>query len=280
MRVIARPRPVDLVRSLDERARRDDGEPLARWATARTPGLEATAVTRLIEACRATGTRVHVHALSAAESLDVLSAARLEGLPVTGATCPHYLEFTLEDLLERGAELLTDPVLRSDADRERLWQGLASAELDAVASDHDPSRWPDERTTGSPWTDRPGLSVVELSLPYLLTVGLHGDRLTLERLVRITSFLPATILGLSHRKGRLAPGLDADFAVLDDVADWTVHAGSLHGLQRSTPFEGRRFTARVRATYLRGRCIYRLDTDGAETVGPPGTGRLMVPRFH
>ena len=149
-----------------------------------------------------------------------------------------------------------------------------------MASDHDPARWPDERSTGSPWTDRPGLSGVELLLPFLMTATNRSDGLSLERVVRLTSFIPASILGLSHRKGRLAPGLDADFAVLDEAVEWTVHARSLHGLQRTTPFEGRRLVGRVRATYLRGHCIFRRDPDGAETVGPSGTGRLVMPRFR
>jgi allantoinase len=280
MPVVARPRPVDLVRTLDERARDGEGDALDRWAAARPAALEATAATRLVEACRASRARVHVHAVSCAEALDVLSAARLEGLPLTAATCPHYLAFTLDDLLESGSRLLTDPVLRSPADRERLWQGLTSGEVDAVASDHDPPRWPDERTTGSPWTDRPGLSGVELLLPFLLTAAVRDRRLTLERLVRLTSYAPATVLGLSHRKGRLAPGLDADFTVVDEHHGWTVHAHALHGLQRTTPLEGRSLVGRVHATYLRGRCVFRRDPDGTETIGSSGVGRLMVPRFR
>jgi allantoinase len=278
--VVARPRPVDLVQALDERARNGVGDPLVRWAGARPAALEATAATRLVEACRSTRSRVHVHAVSCAEALDVLSAARLEGLPLTTATCPHYLEYTLDDLVDRGSDLLTDPVLRSAEDRERLWQGVASGEVDAVASDHDPSRWPEERSTGSPWQDRPGLSGVELLLPLLITAARRDRRLTLERLVRLTSFVPATTLGLSHRKGRLAPGLDADFTVVAEDEEWTVHAATLHGLQRTTPFEGRRLVGRVRATYLRGRCVFRLDPDGTETIGATGTGRLLVPRFR
>jgi allantoinase len=274
--VVARPRPDDLVRELEARADRESEAAISAWAATRPPALEATAVSRLVEACRATGARVHVHPLSCAEALDAVSAGRFEGLSLTAGTCPHYLEFTIDDLEARGTALMSDPILRTAADRERLWQALGSGEIDAVASDHDPARWPGERSTGSPWVDRPGLPGVELLLPYLYSEGHVHGRLTLERLVQVVATGPALALGLSRRKGRIAPGLDADFVVLDEDVEWEVQAAGLHGLQRTTPLEGRTLKGRVRATYVRGRCVFNRDPDGSETFGAAGTGRVIA----
>jgi allantoinase len=276
--VVARPQPYDLVGELERRAQGRGDDDLASWAATRPAALEATAISRLVGACRATGASVHVHAVSSSEGLDAVSAARFEGLPLSSATCPHYLEFTLDDLFDRGPGLATDPALRTAADRDRLWQGLASGELDAVASDHDPVDRTATAPTGSVWTTRPGLPGTELLLPYLFSYGVCAERLTLEQLVRITATGPARALGVQHRKGRLAPGLDADFVVFDEEARWTVRGANGHGRQTTTPLEGRELTGRVREVFLRGRSVYRRHPDGHEDFAPAGTGHVVSPR--
>jgi dihydroorotase-like cyclic amidohydrolase len=234
-----------------------------------------SAVAAVIEACRATGARVHVLHLASGEALDLISAARLEGLPVTAETCPHFLEFTLTDLKRLGGVLKTTPTVRTTADRERLWQGLASGELELVTSDHAPGRWPEEKSTGSIWTDLDGMPGVELTLSYLYSEGVCQGRITLERLAHLTSTGPARFFGIDHRKGGIRRGLDADFVVLDENETWTVRAADLHSANRYTPFEGRELTGRVRAVYLRGRCVYERRPDGRQSFGPPGAGEFL-----
>ncbi len=265
-----------VVADLERRVRdRGDASPAA-WAEARPAAAEVAAVSTVVHLCRATGAPVHLLRIAAGEALDLASAARFEGLPVTVATCPHLLEFSRSDLESLGSVLKTVPAVRSEADLERLWQGLGAGEIDLVASDHDPARWPDEKSTGSIWTDRAGLPGVELLLPYLYTAGYCSGRLTLERLVELISTTPARLLGIDHRKGRLERGFDADFVVFDERTSWTVRGDRLHGLSRYTPFEGRVFTGRVRATYLRGRAAYQATAEGDELFGAAGAGIFLA----
>ena len=91
----------------------------------------------------------------------------------------------------------------------------------------------------------------------------------------LLSEAPARFLGIERRKGRLAPGLDADFVAFDDAETWTVRSDQLHNLNRYTPLEGRELTGRVRAVYLRGKEVYRRSDDGGETFAPPGTGEWV-----
>jgi dihydroorotase-like cyclic amidohydrolase len=196
-------------------------------------------------------------------------------LPVSAETCPHYLEFTVEDLESMGSLLKTAPVVKSAADRARLWQGLAEGELAFVATDHAPGQWPDEKRTGSIWTDYGGVPGVELLLPYLYSEGVCRGRLSLERLTEVAAAEPARFFGIGQRKGSLRPGLDADFAVLDEAETWTVRASALHNLNRYTPLEGRHLTGRVRATYLRGRCVFQRRPDGEEMFAPAGMGEFV-----
>jgi allantoinase len=265
----------DTVREEESLLRRRGLDSPRAYADSRPPVAEVRAVEHLIDACRQTGARAHVVHLASGDALDRISAARREGCPITAETCPHFLEFTVEDLESMGALLKTAPVVKSTADRARLWRGLAESELAFVTTDHAAGQWPDEKQTGSIWTDYGGVPGVELLLPYLFSEGVRRGRLSLARLAQVLSSGPARFFGIDHRKGALRPGLDADFVVLDENATWTVDAAALHNLNRYTPFEGRRLTGRVRATYLRGRCVFERRADGGEWFAPAGTGEFV-----
>ena len=234
-----------------------------------------TAVATLVELCAATGARTHVVHLGSGAALDLVAAARARGLPFSAETCPHYLAFTTDDLVRLGSTLKTAPVVKSAADRDRLWRGLAEGDLAFVASDHAAGQFPEEKHTGSFWTDYGGVPGVELLLPFLYSEGVCAGRITLERLVELTATGPARFFGVHRRKGRLEPGFDADFVVFDDAETWTVRADRLHNLNRYTPFDGHSFTGRVRATYVHGQCAFRRSSDGSELFGPAGLGRWV-----
>jgi allantoinase len=226
------------------------------YAASRPAEGEVRAVSTLRELCRTTGARVHVVHVGCGPALDVIAAARDEGLPLSGETCPQYLEFTEEDLAEQGALLKTAPVVKTAADRDRLWAGVANGDIQHVATDHAAGEWPAEKSTGSIWTDYGGVPGVELLLPYMYSEGYRKGRITLRRLVEVLSEAPATFFGIDSLKGRLRPGFDADLAVIDEDESWTVRAADLHNLNRYTPMEGRTLKGRVTATFVRGRPVF------------------------
>ena len=186
------------------------------YAASRPAAGEVSAVSTLRDLCRRTGARVHVVHVASGEALDVITAAREEGLPLSGETCPQYLEFTEEDLAAQGAILKTAPVVKTAADRDRLWAGVANGDIQHVATDHAAGQWPDEKHTGSIWTDYGGVPGVEFLLPYLYSEGYRKGRISLGRLLEVVCSGPATFFGIESRKGRLAPGYDADLAVIDE----------------------------------------------------------------
>lgn len=248
--------------------------PLA-YAASRPPAAELSAVRTMCELADETGARVHIVHLATGQALDILTQFRDGGARVSAETCPQYLAFTAEDLEKLGALLKTAPVVKSPEDRDRLWEGLASGELAYVATDHAAGEWPDEKHTGSIWTDYGGVPLVELSLPYLYSEGVRSGRLTLERLTEVTASAPARFFGVESRKGLIAAGLDADLVVLDEDETWTVRAENLHNLNRYSPFDGHSLTGRVRATYVRGEPVYVRGDDGSETFGAEGFGRRV-----
>jgi allantoinase len=264
-----------IVDELTERAKELGHDSPGAYAASRPPAAETTAVTAAVDLCRETGARVHIVHIASGEALDVVSAARLENLPISAETCPHYLQFTSDDFVRQGSVLKTAPVVKTGADRDRLWQGLVSGEVSFVATDHAAGRWPEEKETGSIWTDYGGVPGVELLLPYLFSEGVSRGRINLQRMTELLSAEPARFFGIDHRKGWLREGYDADFVVLDDHAQWTVRAAAFHNLNRYTPFEGLELTGRVRATYVRGCCVFERRPEGTEFFAPSGTGQWV-----
>lgn len=269
----AEDREVVLSLTFAEMAEHRDG-PLD-YADSRPSEAETFAVRTVRDLCRDTRARVHVVHIASGEALAVVAEAREEGLPLSAETCPHYLAFTRDDLGRLGALLKTAPVVKSAADREALWKGLAGGTLQHVATDHAAGQWPEEKSAGSIWNAYGGVPGVETLLPFLLSEGVAKGRLTLERLCEVTAAAPARFFGVASRKGAIAPGLDADLAVVDEKETWTVTASSLHNLNRYTPFEGHAFTGRVRETWLRGVRVYCRRDDGSEAFGAPGTGQFV-----
>ena len=265
----------DMVHAITARLRTEGREGPLDYAASRPPEAEISAVRTMCELSAETGAHVHIVHLATGRALDLVTEFRDSGAPVSAETCPQYLAFTAEDLESQGALLKTAPVVKSAADRDRLWQGLASGELAYVATDHAAGQWPDEKHTGSIWTDYGGVPLVELSLPFLYSEGVRTGRITLERLTEITASAPARFFGVEARKGRIAPGLDADLTVLDEDETWTVRAENLHNLNRYSPFENRELTGRVRATYVRGEPVYGRGDDGSESFGAEGFGRRV-----
>lgn len=264
-----------IVEELGREIRGRDGNEPADYAASRPVLAEVAAVRRLVEGCRETGARVHVVHLSSGSGLEVVNTARAEGLPISAETCPHFLQFTLDDLLRQGSLLKTAPVVKSIEDRERLWQGVADGEILFIATDHAPAQWPEEKNTGSIWTDYGGVPGVETMLPYLYSEGVSADRITLERLVELTAAAPARFFGIDRRKGALREGHDADFVVFDDDVRWDIAGTELHNLNRYTPFEGQELTGRVRSTYVRGQAVFERKADGRELFAPAGCGRWI-----
>ncbi|AYF75494.1 hydantoinase [Nocardia yunnanensis] len=160
-----------------------------------------------------------------------------------------------------------NPPLRERADVEALWQHLLAGEIDWVVSDHACCR--DEQKFGADRDDvflaKSGFGGAEYLLPGLVGEGLKRG-LSLARIAELTAAAPARRYGLT-RKGELAAGFDADIALVDPDARWTVRAADSESAQEYTPFEGFEMSARVTDVFLRGRRIVR---DGAVTGAPTG----------
>ncbi len=255
------------------------GDVLPRYhATSRPPYVEAVATARALAFARATDSPVHVVHLSSAAALDEVRRAKAAGVRVTAETCPHYLTLTDEEYEEpdptRCACYVISPPLRSAADRDALWAGLADGTLDLVATDHVPDRVGVEKAEAASGVSfdkiSNGAPGIETLLTLVYSEGVARGRLTVERLVEILATTPAARFGLS-RKGALAVGKDADIVVFDPGAARTLRAADLHHTSDYTPYEGLEVQGAVRDVLVRGADVIR---DGRFT-GRRGAGDFI-----
>jgi dihydropyrimidinase len=257
----------------------DRGETAPHFhAVSRPPYVEAVATARALAFARATDSPVHVVHLSSAAALAEVRAARADGVRVSAETCPAYLVLT-EDCYDdpdptRCACFVIAPPLRSPADRDALWTGLADGSLDIVATDHVPDRLGVEKAEASSGVsfDRisNGAPGIETLLTIMYSEGVARGRITVERMVELIATTPARRFGMAT-KGALEVGLDGDVVLFDPAARRVIRTTDLHHSSDYTPYEGLQVTGAVRSVFLRGQAVIR---DGI-FVGRRGAGRFV-----
>jgi dihydroorotase (multifunctional complex type) len=273
--VCPHPESIEMAWVLRERVMRADPEGkggLAAWNATRPPFVEADAVQRAAYVARTTGAPLYVVHTSSAEALHAALRQRAAGARVFVETCPHYL--THDVSWEGGVIGKINPPLREAADREALWQGIRDGSIDTVATDHVHRDLSSK--SGGIWGASPGCPGMETMLPVLLSEG-HAKRgIRLARIAELTASNPARAMGLGHAKGAIAPGMDADFAVVDPAARWTVERAKVLSSAGYSIYEGCELTGRVVHGIVRGRFALR---DGALPEDAIGTGRYLRRRL-
>jgi allantoinase len=241
------------------------------YLASRPAAWEDAAIELLVRLCRATRCPVHVVHLSSASSLPTLRRAKHDGLPITVETCPHYLCFDAESIPEGATEFKCAPPIRTRENREALWTALFDGTIDFVITDHSPCspalKLREEGDFVHAWG---GVASLQLGLPAVWSEARRRGA-GLAQLAAWTSARPAVFAGVGRRKGRIAPGFDADFVIWDPDAAFVVDPERLFFRHRVSPYVGRELRGVVRETWLRGRRVF----DGAaHSSGPLGAAVL------
>jgi allantoinase len=241
------------------------------WLASRPPGAECAAIELVCSLAQQYKARVHIVHVATAQAFPILRAARARGVAVTAETCPHYLTFAAEEIADGATAFKCAPPIRGRQEREALWAGQAAGDLDFVATDHSPAppslKHLDSGDFLRAWG---GIASLQLALPAVWT-GMACRGFTIDRLAQWLSAGPAALAGLGHVKGRIAPGFDADFVIVDPDAEFTVDARQLFHRHAVTPYDGMRLRGRVRMTVLGGEMIFE---DGRLRRMP--AGRLLL----
>lgn len=210
---------------------------------------------RVIRLAEQVGTAIYMMHVSAGTGVEAIRAARAKGQVVYGETLHQYLMYTDQDYKRPNGQIYhTYPSLKSKADQDGLWQGLADETLATVATDElccalatklQGNRIDD--TTG-------GNAGVEPRIAVMYTEMVERRKYTLEKFAGLVSTNAAKLLGLYPRKGAIAPGSDADITILDPALRRTLRADMLHESDY-TPWEGHEVAVWPCLTVLRGKIV-------------------------
>jgi dihydroorotase len=251
---------------LKERASlRVAGDPSSHpvWRDAQTALL---ATERLLRIAREKRALVHVLHVSTADEMALLASHK--DIASVEAT-PHHLTLSDADYLRVGTLAQMNPPVRDATHRERIWRALQQGVVDILGSDHAPHTLEEK---GKPYPESPsGMPGVQTLVPIMLD-HIHAGRLTLQRLVDLTSAGPARLFGMAG-KGRVAAGYDADLTVVDLKRRKTIRNDWIASRCGWTPYDGREVTGWPVGTFVRGAKVM---WEGQLVT--PATGAPM--RFH
>jgi allantoinase len=239
------------------------------YLASRPPAAELEAIDRAIALAADAGCRLHVVHVSTAEGIELVRDARSRGLDVSWETTSHYLTLTAGDVERLGAVAKCSPVMRDEANRERLWHYVAGDPRAIVVSDHSPSPWSEKQGEDffAAWG---GVSGCQSTLGILLEAAEAG-RVGLGAAIAAVTRNPADRFRLGS-KGAIEVGRDADLVLVDLGARWTLEADELRYRHRHSPFVGLPMRGEVKHAFSRGRAVVR---DG-DIVGDQ-RGRLLTP---
>jgi dihydroorotase len=223
---------------------------------------ETIALHTIFELVRATGARVHLCRLSSAAGVELVRAAKKEGLPVTADVSINSLHLSDVDIGYFDSAMRLTPPLRQGRDRDALRAGLADGTIDALVSDHMPVTVDEKAVPFAEAT--PGATGLELLLSLALRWARDAE-LPLQRALAVVTAEPVRVLGsalgsLSASAGRLVEGGVADVCVFDTNASWSVTPEALASQGKHTPFayasSGFELPAKVRTTLVAGHIAY------------------------
>jgi dihydroorotase len=200
------------------------------------PDAEAAAVMDALDALRdIEGARLHIQHVSTRTAVDLIRAAKSDGLPVTAEATPHHLALTSSDVWAMGPQGYVNPPLRSPDDRDALREALVDGVIDAIATDHAPHELAAKQAGAN------GFHGFETAVGVVLGLGLDG-----RTVYRACVSRPREIVGQS---------LEDEWILIDPDAEWTVDASSFRSRGKNTPFQGRRLRGQVVMTVCRGQMV-------------------------
>lgn len=233
----------------------------ASFLASRPDNFETTAIAEIIN-CSLKNPQVPLHIVHLAthEAVPLIKAAKARGLPITAETCFHYLSLTAEKISNCHTHFKCCPPIRTDSNRKLLWSALRSGVITSVVSDHSPCT-PDLKglEKGDFFSAWGGISSVGFGLPILYTEGQKlQPPVTLAEISTWCSWNTARQVGLSHKKGKIAVGYDADFLVFDPEVKYVVKNDQTYFKNKLTAYDGREFQGKVVETIVRGHAVFNL----------------------
>jgi len=235
--------------------------------------IEAEAIQRAILIAEYAKSMLYIAHMSTKEGVELIDKSRRKGLSVWAETCPHYLTIT-DDIYNTDLALysMCSPPLRTQADIDALWRGLADGSVSIVGSDHVAYTKQQKENHADRFVDVPnGCPGAECRVPIIYSEGVGKGRLNLNRFVEVVSTNVAKMFGIYPQKGVIAPGSDADIVVIDPNKEKVLNHENLHMGTDWSLYRGMKIKGWPVLTILRGKVIVQDE----QFLGKAGDGEFV-----
>lgn len=215
---------------------------------------EELQIQRDIALARLTGAKLHIQHITTKRGLDMVRAAKAEGLPVTCEVTPHHLFLTEDDIdATYPTALKVNPPLRMAEDAAALLEGVIDGSVDAIVTDHAPhAEWEKAREFAfAPF----GMTGIETSLGLVLTNLVGTGKISVARMVELMSVAPRRILGVEAAS--ITAGATADITVFDPAQEWDVTEDGFESKAKNSGFIGAHLTGRATDVFVGGEPTLR-----------------------
>jgi dihydroorotase len=208
---------------------------------------------RIIALAKKTGARLHVFHISTAKELDLFTnKIPLEQKQITAEVCIHHLWFTDADYETKGSLIKWNPAVKTEKDRDALWEALLNDKIDVIATDHAPHTL--EEKTNKYLSCPSGGPLVQHALVAMFEAHFKG-KISVEKIVEKMCHNPAKIFQIEKR-GFIKEGYFADLVIVNSQQPWTVKKENILYHCGWSPFEGTNFKSRVTHTFVNGKLVY------------------------
>ncbi len=253
------------IRENIEIARHRYGEnvPVSRHAHIRSAEACFRSSSKAVELAARFGTRLHVLHLSSEQEMSLFSAGNVKNKSITAEVCVHHLWFDEKDYLTYGNRIKWNPSIKTQKDKEALWEALLSDKIDVIATDHAPHTLDEKSNT---YFKAPsGGPLVQHSLVAMLEMSRKGF-ISPEKVVQKMCHAPADLFRID-RRGYIREGYFADLVLIDPASSWIVSPENILYKCGWSPFEGTEFSHQLTHTFVNGKLVFSLNNQIENSSG-------------
>ncbi len=230
---------------------------------------EIEAVKKILEIAK--NNKIHFVHISSRKAAELIRKAK-KMMDVTFETCPHFLQFTADDIPKLKGRIKTAPVVKYKEDKKNLRSCLKNGLIDFITTDHAGCNYKKEKEFEDFSRVYNGIPGTELMIPYLFSEFYLKENVPLDTMIKLTSKNQAKRYGLFPDKGSLQIGTDADFTIIDLNKKFRVNEKNLHSLGKYSPFDGETFNCSIDKTIVRGKVVFDFEKG---ILQKPGWGKFI-----
>lgn len=208
---------------------------------------------KAIELAKKTGARLHIFHLSTAKEMELFqNDIPLEEKQITAEVCLHHLWFTDKDYDTKGTLIKWNPAVKTQNDKDALWEALLDNRIDVIATDHAPHTFEEKQ---NPYTSAPsGGPLVQHSVVAMFE-AYHQGKISVEKIVEKMAHNPAKLFQID-RRGFIKEGFYADLAIVNPNSSWTASKDNILYKCGWSPFENYTFNSKITHTFVNGTLVY------------------------